>query len=554
MLRQYRVPYYLGNQKPVPLIPSPLILVTQKNLIFIGFIIVIVYICTFNYSNNHNLNPTTMKKLIFTLFMSLMAFCSHAQSTLFGDVNGDGNVTVADAMMVVNIIKNGYAPFSVEPTTVSLRVDGTATLEIQGGYDTYEVISANPAVVEASLNGTTITLTAISNGDTKVTVKDVKTQRIVEIPVVVEYNSSISYFTCPDDLHPHLIDLGLPSGTKWACCNVDTDYPQKQSPTNYGGYYAWGETETRSTYDWSYYTHCDNESKDECHNLGDDISGTEYDVAHVKWGGSWVMPTKEQQDELRKKCTFEWTTENGVNGGKFTSENGASIFLPAAGYHNGDNFNAEGTYGWYWSSTQSPSYSFEACYLGFLSSNVVPYYYDRKTGLTVRPVVSAPVVIADLHLSSAALSIAKGERGFVEITSGSGHYSAQSSNETVATVEIYENGVFVKALAVGTATITVTDTKSNQTATVEVTVKIPDLLLDLEELSVTKGQITTFGIYSGSGHYSVQSSDDNVATAYIDGDDITIIPQGLGTATITVTDTMSNQTATVEVTVRAGSY
>ena len=89
--------------------------------------------------------------------LSLMALTSHAQTLLLGDVNQDGKVTVADVMMVVNIIMKGYAPFSVEPTSVSMPVGGTATLEISGGYNNYEVTSANPAVVEASLDGTTIT-------------------------------------------------------------------------------------------------------------------------------------------------------------------------------------------------------------------------------------------------------------------------------------------------------------------------------------------------------------------------------------------------------------
>ena len=111
-----------------------------------------------------------------------------------------------------------------------------------------------------------------------------------------------AYITCPDDYHPHLIDLGLPSGTKWACCNVDTDHPENQSPTNYGGYYAWGETETKSIYNWSTYIHYD-ESSRAYNNLGSDIAGTQYDVAHVKWGDSWVMPSKEQQNELKNNCT-----------------------------------------------------------------------------------------------------------------------------------------------------------------------------------------------------------------------------------------------------------
>ena len=132
---------------------------------------------------------TTMKKLLLSLLLSFMTFTTHAQSTLLGDVNNDGKVTVTDAMMVVDIIMHGYKYFSVDPTTVSLSVGGTATLEISGGYDSYEVISSNTAIAEASLSGTTITLTAIASGEAKVIVKDVQTLRYIEIPVTVEYAS-----------------------------------------------------------------------------------------------------------------------------------------------------------------------------------------------------------------------------------------------------------------------------------------------------------------------------------------------------------------------------
>ena len=95
--------------------------------------------------------------------------------------------------------------------------------------------------------------------------------------------------SCPDDNHPHAIDLGLPSGTLWACCNVGADKPE-----SYGGYYAWGETEEKTTYNLSEYLYYQNGSY---LNLGSEIAGSSYDVAHVMWGGSWMMASKAQQDE-----------------------------------------------------------------------------------------------------------------------------------------------------------------------------------------------------------------------------------------------------------------
>ena len=184
---------------------------------------------------------------------------------------------------------------------------------------------------------------------------------------------------CPDGNHPHAIDLGLPSGTKWSCCNVGADKPE-----GYGGYYAWGETETKGSYSESTYKYYQN---GDYVSLGNDVAGTKYDVAHVKWGGSWVMPTKDQQDELRANCTYTWTTLNGVKGGRFTSKkNGASIFLPAAGYRWGGGLYGAGSYGYYWSSTQDPSYTSDAYYLYGYSGKADWYIFDRNKGRTVRPV------------------------------------------------------------------------------------------------------------------------------------------------------------------------
>ena len=190
-----------------------------------------------------------------------------------------------------------------------------------------------------------------------------------------------SYKTCPDGNHPHLIDLGLPSGTKWACCNVGATKPEGD-----GDYYAWGETTTKSDYSWSTYKHCDGSSSS-CHDLGSSICGTQYDVAHVKWGGPWQLPTLDQIKELLDKCNKGvWTTQNGVEGRKFTGPNGGSIFLPAAGYRLGADLYSRGTGGYCWSGTQSASYSFLAYYLYFYSFLADWYYFDRCCGHSVRPV------------------------------------------------------------------------------------------------------------------------------------------------------------------------
>ena len=176
------------------------------------------------------------------------------------------------------------------------------------------------------------------------------------------------------------IDLGLPSGTKWASCNVGATKPYE-----YGGYYAWGETEEKERYDWDTYIHCDGASNT-CHDLGSDISGTEYDVAHVKWGGYWRMPTKKEQDELIDNCTSVWTTLNGVKGYKFTGPNGNSIFLPAGGRRSESSTLTPGVSGHFWSGTLFTTDNYHVSGLGFNSTDVYKIGDFRDKGYTVRPV------------------------------------------------------------------------------------------------------------------------------------------------------------------------
>ena len=193
-----------------------------------------------------------------------------------------------------------------------------------------------------------------------------------------DYEVRHSETSCPDSNHPHMIDLGLPSGTKWACCNVGA-----HSPEQYGGYYAWGEVSEKAVYDGNTYQYYNDNTG--YINLGSDIAGTQYDVAHVQWGGSWVMPSHNQQVELLDNCSSVWTTENGVYGRRFTGPNGGSIFLPAAGDRWGGGLYGAGEDGWYWSSTPHPYDSIGAYNLYFYSGNA--YWVDyRYYGRSVRPV------------------------------------------------------------------------------------------------------------------------------------------------------------------------
>ena len=186
------------------------------------------------------------------------------------------------------------------------------------------------------------------------------------------------------------IDLGLPSGTKWANMNVGASAPEE-----YGGYYAWGETEEKNDYSWSTYKWCNGSDDtmtkyciDSDYGTVDNktVLGPEDDVAHVKWGGSWRMPTLDEQDELRNNCTWTWTTQNGVNGYNVTGPNGNSIFLPAAGSSYGtEKYDIE-LCGGYWSSSLYSDNSYSALSLNFYNGCYDKGYVNRCHGRIVRPV------------------------------------------------------------------------------------------------------------------------------------------------------------------------
>lgn len=170
------------------------------------------------------------------------------------------------------------------------------------------------------------------------------------------------------------VDLGLPSGLKWATCNVGANKPE-----DYGNCYAWGETGTKS----KYYS---NNSKTYGKQMNDIKGNSQYDAARANWGGTWRLPTKAELEDLNNKCTWKWTTQNGVNGYKVTGPNGNSIFLPAAGYRYLSWLNFAGGDGSYWSSTPGESYSSNAYCLYFNSSEHYVYDSGRYFGHSFRPV------------------------------------------------------------------------------------------------------------------------------------------------------------------------
>ncbi len=293
------------------------------------------------------------------------------------------------------------APAVVELKSISLS---KSTLELEEGQSATLTVKYSPtnatdkattwkssdaSVAKVSTNGK---VTAVKAGSAAIIAscqgKDaycnvtVKSMEVQSIPATTGTHAGHEW-----------VDLGL--SVKWATCNVGAS-----SPEGYGSYFAWGETSPKSNYVCDNLKYCYegdgsvlvkfskyvNESKfgavDNKTHL--DLSD---DAAFANWGGIWRMPTRAEQDELREKCTWTWTTMNGQNGYKVTSKsNGNSIFLPAAGNKNFSRLDGAGSLGNYWSSSLSTSGTVHAYGLFFNASTVYWYYFLREGGKSVRPV------------------------------------------------------------------------------------------------------------------------------------------------------------------------
>ena len=192
---------------------------------------------------------------------------------------------------------------------------------------------------------------------------------------------------------PEAVDLGLPSGLKWASFNLGASLPER-----FGLYYAWGETEPKSIYDWSTYKWCRGASRSltkYCSNSSYGYNGftdtktfldPEDDAAYVNLGDPWRMPTSEDFAELQNSCTWEWSSMNRISGFKVVGTNGNSIFLPVAGYRSDSwlNFGGSGTF---WSSELDEGHTYDAWSLHYYVGEASTLNSSlRYTGRSIRPV------------------------------------------------------------------------------------------------------------------------------------------------------------------------
>ena len=361
-----------------------------------------------------------MKK-IFTLIAFLaVSLCIMAQSQYFYEWK-DGkyiqrSVSEIDSI-TFSLPPQGQTPivgaWSNGESLIKFNADGTGSIEEEG-----EVLPFG-----YTFNSSTNVVTITSGVFWEEEIKQIKIKFIADNIIQLGWwidgewifeEDEKYYRQDGNEAKVNMVDLGLPSGTLWADRNVGAD-----SPEDYGDYFAWGETEPKSTYNWSTYKWCQGSNDTMTKYCTKSNYGTvdnktvldlEDDAAYVNMGKDWRMPTETQMSELKSKCTWTWTTQNGTNGYKVTGPNGNSIFLPAAGYCDDGSLSDAGSNGVYWSASLSESYPGLAWYLFFDSS--IHYMYDdyRDVGLTVRAVVNtvneepAPVVNkVDLGLPSGTL-------------------------------------------------------------------------------------------------------------------------------------------------------
>ena len=333
-----------------------------------------------------------------------------------GTVTGIGNYNHGQSCTLVATANSGYAftnwteDGEVVSNNASYTFSATGNRALVANFEiqTYTIsITANPSnggSVSGGGNefhyGQSCSVTAMANSDFTFT-------KWTENGSVVSTDASYTFVVSSDrNLVAHFegtfnghgyVDLGLPSGTLWATCNVGATTSE-----GYGDFFAWGETSTKATYTWSTYKYCHNGNYNQltkyCNNSWygyngfiDNLTALQLsdDAATINWGNGWCTPTISQWEELLQNTTYILTTLNGINGILFTANNGNNLFLPESG-HPETNFQVFGIgyEGSYWSnslSTNSPD--------GAMCLRLYTDFYDtvgitRYGGACVRPVRS----------------------------------------------------------------------------------------------------------------------------------------------------------------------
>lgn len=339
-------------------------------------------------------NQLLMKRFIFVslgLICSLFALAQNVgELVLLGDMDNDGKITTEDVSVLSKVIigKRNSRFIPAKYVTAEAIENGTITISEERHFlgdvnQDGEVSVADVALMVEMLSGREI-------------------KRYIAKDIVVD--------TLGIRNGHEYVDLGL--SVKWATSNVGAN-----ASSGRGQYFAWGETQSKSKYDWSTYEWMAS-GQSTWHYISkytfDDymISALWYDdnmqfvgdnkytfdvcddAVSEAWGAEWRTPTFSELSELKEKCTWRWTSNynsSGMSGYVITSKvagfTNKSIFMPAAGYVEGNSLLISGTNGGYWTRELSDAYSFNAYALGFNSQNIYWFEMERCYGFCIRPVI-----------------------------------------------------------------------------------------------------------------------------------------------------------------------
>ena len=430
--------------------------------------------------------------------------CGYLVVSFYGDatiasvsLEGNNGEKLAGAATVTPSFGGNPSLVMKDTATETITIDCGEGVEIG---TTKETATAFWFVVPQTTFSNGITITATSKDGESFQKATSKTITIERNKISTMSAVEVSFESAP--AIPEMVDLGLPSGIKWASFNLGAS-----SPEEYGGYYQWGGLEDVSStsiyLDWSncpFHTGSSSSSgwtkyiptnfssywSDTGNPDNKTVLDPEDDVAHVKLGGKWRMPTEAEWQELRNNCTWTWTTQDGVNGYKVTGKKSGytdkSIFLPAAGGHSG---------GEYWSSSLNTDYPSQASTLYFASYSDDTIFDERCLGNAVRPVSDEGVIhVTSISLNKSSVTLSEGSSETLTATI----YPSNATNKNVtwssdrpfiATVDA--NGL-VTTFKPGSVTITAKTQDGGYTATCNVSINVTE---------VTDGEMIDLGLPSG---------------------------------------------------------
>ena len=340
---------------------------------------------------------TKMMKIVPVRHLPLLiTFADYGVKAVEGKVTYE--LTLAESQTIPEQqLKKQKLVINFQPASAMVLIDskpytgkGHVEVELPLGEHTYMIAATGYITAEGTVKLNGGNQRVLNETLEKETVNTMTQPATTQTQAIVPTESTtVATATSRVDSGHEWVDLGL--SVCWATSNIGAS-----SPGDYGDYYAWGVTTTKSDYSWSTYKYCNGSEKSMTKYCTKSDYGTvdnrkeldsDDDVAHVKWGGNWRMPTYEELKELKEKCKWKWTKQNGHKGYKVTGPNGNSIFLPAAGYRGNSSLKDVGSYGYYWSRTlyeSSPNYAWRLYFLsGYIYADWGCY---RCNGLSVRPV------------------------------------------------------------------------------------------------------------------------------------------------------------------------